>query len=95
MKKIKTRKISIVVLSFALLVLSLTVVAFAESEEKNAMTDIVAAFSDKQVGEKVSLESDGYIGIPVELTTYYDYNRFGSAKTGYYGTNIVLYFVNI
>ena len=95
MKKIKTRKISLVVLSFALLVLSLTVVAFAESEEKNAMTDIVAAFSDKQVGEKVSLESDGYIGIPVELTTYYDYNRFGSAKTGYYGTNIVLYFVNI
>ena len=62
MKKIKTRKISIVVLSFALLVLSLTVVAFAESEEKNAMTDIVAAFSDKQVGEKISLESDGYIG---------------------------------
>ena len=47
MKKIKTRKISIVVLSFALLVLSLTVVAFAESEEKNAMTDMLNSIYKK------------------------------------------------
>ena len=71
-----------------------TITTFAENEY-DAMDEIEAYFDTEYlVGDKYLLKDDGYIGIPVELTTYYDVDRFGSAKTGYYGTNIVLYFVN-
>ena len=71
-----------------------TITTFAENEY-DAMDDIEANFdTEYRVGEKYLLENDGYIGIPVEMTTYYDADRFGPAKTVYYGTNIFLYFVN-
>ena len=95
MKSNGTKKITLIVLMACILALTavFTVMSFAK-DENDAMNEITAAFSDKQIGEKVRLENDGYIGIPVELTTYYDYATFGPAKTGYYGTNIALYFVN-
>ena len=95
MKSRSTKKTTLIVLIACILTLTaiFSVISFAKNEN-DAMEEITAAFSDKQIGDKVRLENDGYIGIPVELTTYYDYNTFGPAKTGYYGTNVVLYFVN-
>ncbi len=94
MKTKGTKRITLAVLiaCVTLFVTLFAVMTFAK-DENDAMIEIEAAFSDKQIGERVRLD-DGYIGIPVELTTYYDYGKFGAAKTGYYGTNIALYFVN-
>ncbi len=96
MKRTKKKSIALIVclLSiFAILIGTLVFSVFA-SEEDDAMIEIENALLTYQVGEKVRLDTDGYIGIPVELTTYYNYNKFGAAKTGYYGTNIAVYFVN-
>ena len=45
-------------------------------------------------GDTVTVADDGYIGIPVELTTYYDASK--PTKTGFAvdATNLVLYVVN-
>ena len=45
-------------------------------------------------GDKQTVADDGYIGIPVEVTVYYDYATFGAAKAGYNGTPVILYVVN-
>ncbi len=94
MKGLKRRSFFIfatVVLTLAIISGALIISAFANEED--AMTEIEAAFSEYQVGTALRVD-DGYIGIPVALTTYYDYERFGTARAGYHGTNIAVYFVN-
>ena len=44
-------------------------------------------------GDVQTVESDGYIGIPVEVTVYYDITK-GASKPGYGGTPVILYAVN-
>ena len=66
------------------------------SQKEDAMTAIngddgLAAYKQ---GDKQTVSNDGYIGIPVEVTVYYDYAKFGAAKPGYNGTVVILYIVN-
>lgn len=79
----------------ACLILGLPAVA-AKEAEADAMTDILAdsELSRHRIGSTQTVENDGYIGIPVEITVYYDATR-GAAKPGYGGTPVILYIVNI
>ena len=72
------------------------ITAFAEglnTERENAMTEIEKNFSSYQIGEKQKLADDGYIGIPVEFTVYFDSENH-TAGTGYNGTPLMIYVVN-
>ena len=72
------------------------ITAFAEglnTERENAMTEIEKNFSSYQIGEKQKLADDGYIGIPVEFTVYFDSENH-TAVTGYNGTPLMIYVVN-
>lgn len=61
------------------------------AEETTAMTAILSELSTSKVGDKVSIADDDYIGIPVELTTFYS----GTSVTdGMNGTPIILYVIN-
>ena len=90
--------IASVVIAMATLISVLAINIFADAD-KDAMVDIKAAFdANYKVGESVTVK-DGYIGIDVELTTYFNYkNEKGetvkTAESGYRGTNIAVYFVN-
>ncbi|MBQ9070603.1 MAG: hypothetical protein IJY23_04570 [Clostridia bacterium] len=97
MKKSKKRSFFILasfVFALAIIIGALMLNVFANDEEDVTMKAINDALSAYKVGDTVSLADDGYIGIEVELTTYYDCATFGAAKTGYHGTNIAVYFVN-
>ena len=63
------------------------------AEKPDAMEAIESGFSDKKIGETQNIANDGYIGIPVELSIYYDKTK-GSVKSGYGGTPIIIYVVN-
>lgn len=97
MKKSITKRVSVVLLVTVLALLMsmfVTMSIFAENNTSDAMIDIRNELSIYKVGDEVRFNDDGYIGIPVEMTVFYDYERFGVAKNGYYGTNVALYFVN-
>ena len=96
MKKMNIKRLSAFLVCIAALVVALVVTVFAGSEttKEDATTAIKAAFADKQIGETQKLDKDGYIGIPIEVTTYYDYATHGAAKPGYNGTIAVMYVVN-
>lgn len=95
MKITKKAKFLALLLSAIMVFCSVDVTAFAaDKKATDAMTAIEAAFLDKKIGSKQSLESDGYIGIPLEVTTYYDYATHGAAKPGYNGTIAAMYVVN-
>lgn len=53
-----------------------------------------ATLAAHKQGETVTVTNDGYIGIPVEITTYYDASK--PTKSGYAvdATNLVVYVVN-
>ena len=99
--KLKTRIISVLLLLSMLMtmipVTALMSIASGSAQGKeDAMTAIeadnsLAAFKQ---GETKTLNNDGYIGIPVEVTVYYDYATWGAAKPGYNGTAVILYIVN-
>ncbi len=93
-------KRKILVLCLSLLIISafpicgLLSVAAREAET-DAMNAILAdpALEKHRQGNTQTVESDGYIDIPVEVTVYYDESR-GSATPGYGGTPVILYIVN-
>ncbi len=97
--KIKTRFFSffLVLLIFAAAVPLTELSVFAENEQpkEDAMTGIEEdeTLNLFKQGEKQSISDDGYIGIPVEITVYFD-SVSGSAKPGYNGTPVILYVVN-
>ena len=96
----KKNPIFFAVMLFAVIMLiSATVLSIYANENANekvdAMNEIREVFDENyKVGESYLLDDDGYIGIKVELTTYYDYKTFGAAKPVLGGTNVALYFVN-
>lgn len=95
MKKQKKTKLLAVLLCVAALIAALVITVFAQgTNEDDATVAIKTAFANMQAGTTVELDNDGYIGIPVEITTYYDYAKNGAAKPGYNGTIAVMYFVN-
>ncbi|MBQ9084974.1 MAG: Ig-like domain-containing protein, partial [Clostridia bacterium] len=97
-KKVFSRLI--VSLLLLMLITALSATLITASEEDIEMEDMMSAIlSDEELsgykqGDTVSLSNDGYIGIPVELTTYYDSSK--PTKSGYDvdATNLVIYVVN-
>lgn len=77
-------------------VASASVFAFVSGADapNDAMPAIREALSEYQVGETVKLDTDSYIGIPVELTVYFDSTDGKVATPGYNGTDAVLYVIN-
>lgn len=96
MKNERRTKMLILALCVALcLAAAFAVVALAaDTGESDATVAIEAAFSASKVGDTKRVSNDGYIGIPVEITTYYDYAKHGAAKKDYNGTPLVIYVVN-
>ena len=66
------------------------------SDRPDAMEDILSdtELSAFKQGATQKISSDGYIGIPVEVTVYYDHATHGAAVPGYWGTPVILYVVN-
>ena len=85
------KKIMFAVMAICLL-LSLIPLAAAAAAPSDAMPAINAAHLDKRQGTQ-TLENDGYIGIPVELSLYFDTQNH-TVKSGYGGTPVILYVVN-
>ena len=84
------------VTAFPLTALSVLADGANNETKEDAMTAIKAdaELSAFKRGDTVRYETDGYIGIPVELTVYYDYAAFGMTNPGYNGTVTILYVVN-
>ena len=95
----KTRKrtstIVAIILAITLISVALVVYAYANSGngQTDAMIDIEASLSAYKIGETISVKNDGYIGIPVEVSNYYDTSK-GATKPGYNGTPLIVYVVN-
>lgn len=92
------RRASIILLTAAMIICLaavFAVVTFASSESKvDAMDAIESSLaSTYRVGDVVRISDDGYIGIPLEISTYYDTSK-GKTKSGYNGTPVIVYVVN-
>ena len=72
---------------------ALTAFAAGESEPKDAMNEIESTFSAYKIGDTQKISNDGYIGIPVELSIYFD-KANNTVKSGYNGTPVIIYVVN-
>ena len=95
MKKKLNLKLLLGIISSILIVTALIVTAFAATDEEkgDAMTAIEAAFANYKIGDTQRVANDGYIGIPVEISTFYDASK-GKTKAGYNGTPLIVYVVN-
>ena len=92
--KSTSKKLIFIVLAVTLLILatSFTLVSFA-SGESDAMADVEASLADYKITDTVFVEDDGYIGIPVKVSIFFDKVDY-SVKTGYNGTPVIIYVVN-
>ena len=95
LNKKKTATLIALVLSVVLICTALVIYACAAGggETVDAMVEIESELSSYKVGDTVSVADDGYIGIPVEVSTYYDTAK-GVTKPGYNGTPLIVYVVN-
>ena len=95
--KIGKKTVMLIALAFAVTLICAALVIYAcaavNARKVDAMAEIEASFSSYKVGETVSVSDDGYIGIPVEVSTYYDSTK-GESKPGYNGTPLIVYVVN-
>lgn len=90
----KTKTKALIALSCLILtIVTIFGIGALAQTDTDAMVAIHENLSDYQVGQKVSLATDNYIGIPVELTVYYNKGK-GKATPGYNGTDAILYVVN-
>jgi len=58
------------------------------------LNTLINYFENYVYHDKIMLESDGYIGIPVDIAVLYNEKRFGTVKPGANGTPIILYVIN-
>ena len=78
---------------------ALTVFANESTQKEDAMETIKAdkTLNTYLVGETQHFDNDGYIGIPYEVTVYYDKETHGKATPGYVtlgATPVIVYVVN-
>ena len=94
MKRKQTQRLFFLVLLLCLLVAALAVFSGAETtlEKKGSMIEIENVFSEHRLGAVQRIENDGYIGIPVQLSVYYDSENRVTSGIG--GTPLILYVVN-
>ena len=97
MKKRNVKRYSVILFSVFLILASLFAVSALAEEKTDAMTAIEASLAEKyRVLEPTVIANDGYIGIPVEYSVYYDTAK-GNAVPGFTvngGTPMVMYIVN-
>ena len=76
------------------LIPTLAVLSGAETtvEKKGSMVEIENNFAEYRLGDVKRIENDGYIGIPVQLSVYYDSEVPVTSGVG--GTPIILYVIN-
>ena len=96
--RLKTRFLAFFLLICTLITLlpisAITAFATENTEEKeDASVDIKAGLESYIQGTTQSFTDDGYIGIPYEITVYYDTVK-GKAVPGYNGTPVILYVIN-
>ena len=96
--KLKNRLLAFVLVICTLITLlpisAITAFATENTEEKeDASVDIKAGLESYIQGSTQSFTDDGYIGIPYEITVYYDTTK-GVAVSGYNGTPVILYVIN-
>ncbi|MBE7020220.1 MAG: hypothetical protein E7411_02145 [Ruminococcaceae bacterium] len=65
----------------------------SEAAGNDAMTAINSSLASYKQGSTIEVADDGYIGIPVSISTYFDKNNF-TVKSGYNGTPVIVYVVN-
>lgn len=87
------RFISIVLI----IILNFGIITAAEMPSDFAVTSVYASgidgsFDKYKQGDTVSLENDGTIGIPVDLSVYYSADE--KSSPGYNGTAVILYVIN-
>ena len=92
----KTKRLIISLSVMLVLIITLCAVAAFASAPIDAMTDIEANLSEYKIGTTVTLENDGYIGIPVEISTYFDAKNHTAVPDfmANGGTPIIIYVVN-
>ena len=83
----KVKKMPIIISLIALLsILSAVFAVIACASSKNnfvdATVEIEANLSEYKLGDTITVDNDGYIGIPVKVSTYYD-TATGATKPGY------------
>lgn len=93
----KKKTITLIALILSVVLVSTAFIIYAcaagSGEKVDAMEEIEGKLSSYKVGNTVSVADDGYIGIPVEVSTYYDTSK-GESKPGYNGTPLIVYVVN-
>ena len=91
----KKRSLLIIVLSLCLILTVVTVSIFASSEGEavDAMTEIEANLSEYKMGETFCISDDGYLGIPMEISVYFD-SENNTPVSGYTSTPVIIYVVN-
>ena len=96
MKKTKLVYLLVTLAALCLCIGIFCIFAFAEEENlPDAMPDILAseALAKHNVGT-YEVQDDGYLGIPVTLTYFYDGETFGKSKPGVSNTTLIMYVVN-
>ena len=66
--------------------------AALDSEKNDARINGEGNLADFKIGNTVTVD-DGYIGIPVELSIFFDKSNH-QIKSGYGGTNVIIYVIN-
>lgn len=98
MRKSRFLKIALLfVLTLSLTCIS-AIISTANDEKGVDMMDAIladATLAQHKQGDTVTLANDGYIGIPVDITTYYDAAKPTKSGKEVEATNLVVYVVNI
>ena len=85
-------------LALTILITALSVVIGTANQEKGVdMMEAILAdptLNEYKQGDTVTIANDGYIGIPVELTIYYDASKPTKSGNDVDATNLILYIVN-
>ena len=86
----------LLVLTLSLTVISAVVSTANDEEGVDMMAAILAdeALNQYKQGDTIKIADDGYIGIPVELTIYYDASKPTKSGNDVDATNLILYIVN-
>ena len=86
----------LLILTLSLTVISAVVSTANDEEGVDMMAAILAdeTLAQHKQGDTITIADDGYIGIPVELTIYYDASKPTKSGNAVDATNLILYIVN-
>ncbi|MBR3680783.1 MAG: hypothetical protein IKL79_02120 [Clostridia bacterium] len=97
MRKSRFIKLALFLILTLLITAVTVVITTANQEEKNDMMEAIladATLNSYKQGDTQTIANDGYIGIPVDITTYYDAAKPTKSGCEVDATNQVVYVVN-